>query len=161
MMDFIAPYLTLVALVVGLASGGAGAWWVQGNRLDAVKADYSTFVATTKAQGELAKQAAAANIQNDINAKEAADHDYQTALDSLRADNLRLHNTSAAIRIVPPASPSAASPDTACFDRAQLEQSLRAFAGGVEALLGEGDEAVIGLAAGREWVADRAKKDPH
>ena len=102
------------AFALGLASGAGSAWTVQGWRLDAVQAKYDGFVATTKAAGEAAKKLADATTAEDKRKKESSDHEYETRIAGLVADNQRLRDARARSGYVPAGS---RSPNLACFDR--------------------------------------------
>lgn len=146
-------WIAVGAVMLGLASGAGGAWWVQGLRLDAVQAEYDGFVATTKAQGEAAKKLADAKAAEDKRIKDNSDHEYQITLAGLRADNQRLRDARASSRIVPAAPAGSRSPGLACFDRAELEQALQRLDDAISGLIGEGDADAVGLNAARSWVA--------
>jgi len=151
------PWALAALFALGLAFGGSGAWWVQGQRLDAVKA----FVATTKAEGEAAKKLADATAAEDKRIKESSDHEYQITLAGLRADNKRLRDARAGSRIVPAAPAGSRSPGLACFDRAELEQALQRFDAGIAGLFDEGDTDAVGLNVARSWAASiRAGMSP-
>jgi hypothetical protein len=145
-------WLVIAAFVIGLSSGAGGAWWVQGLRLDAVQAEYDGFVATTKAQGEAAKKLADATATEDKRKKESSDHEYQTTIASLRADVKRMRDARAGSRFVPAAPAGSRRVDLACFDRAELEQTLQQFDEAVTGLIAEGDADAIGLNVGRSWA---------
>lgn len=138
-----------IAFIVGLSSGAGGAWWVQGLRLDAVKA----FVATVKAEGEAATKLAEATAAEDKRKKESSDHDYQTTIAGLNADIKRMRDARASSRIVPAAPAGSRSVDLACFDRADLERTLQQFDEAVTGLIAEGDADAVGLNVARSWAS--------
>ena len=141
---------TLVALfALGLSSGAGGAWWVQGLRLDAVQA----VVATTKAQGEAAKKLADATAAEDKRKKESSDHEYQTTIASLRADVKRMRDARAGSRFVPAAPAGSRRVDLACFDRAELERTIRDFDTAIQGLVDQGSADAVGLNVARSWAA--------
>lgn len=145
-------WIALIALVIGLALGIGGAWYIQGLRLTAVKSEYSTFVAKVEAEGKVAKERAESQAAEDKLRKESSDHVYQTTIDYLRADNQRLRNDRARGSYVPAAPATAQRPDLACFDRTELEQALRQFDKEVSGIVDEGSEATITLDAARSWA---------
>lgn len=147
-------WLALGAFALGLASGAGGAWTVQGWRLDAVQAKFDGFVATTKAEGEAAEKLADATAAEDKRKKESSDHEYQSRIASLTADNQRLRDARARSGYVPAAPAGSRSPGLACFDRAELEQALRRLDVEVSGIIAEGDADAVGLNAAREWAAD-------
>jgi hypothetical protein len=158
------PWALVALFALGLAFGGSGAWWVQGQRLAATQARFDGFVGTVKAEGEAAKKLAEAKAAEDKRIKENSDHEYQIALAGLRADNQRLRDARAGSRIVPaaPAAPAGSrSPGLACFDRAELEQALQRFDAGISGLFDEGDTDAVGLNVARSWAASiRAGMSP-
>ena len=146
-------WLALGSFALGLASGAGGAWTVQGWRLDAVQAKFDGFTATVKAEGDAAKKLADATAAEDKRKKESSDHDYQTRIAGLVADNQRLRDARARSGYVPAAPAGSRSPELACFDRAELEQALRRFDEGVTGIIGEGDADAVGLNVARSWAA--------
>lgn len=146
-------WLVIAAFVIGLSSGAGGAWWVQGLRLDAMQAEYDGFVATTKAQGEAAKKLADATAAEDKRKKESSDHEYQTTIASLRADVKRMRDARAGSRFVPAAPAGSRRVDLACFDRAELERTLRDFDSAIQGLVDQGSADAVGLNVARSWAA--------
>lgn len=146
-------WLVIAAFVIGLGSGGSAAWWVQGLRLDAVQAEYDGFVATAKAQGEAAKKLADATAAEDKRKKESSDHEYQTTIASLRADVKRMRDARAGSRFVPAAPAGSRRVDLACFDRAELERTIRDFDTAIQGLVDQGSADAIGLNVARRWAA--------
>lgn len=148
------PWKLVALFVIGLSSGAGGAWWVQGLRLDAVQAEYDGFVATTKAQGEAAKKLADATAAEDKRKKESSDHEYQTTIASLRADVKRMRDARAGSRFVPAAPAGSRRVDLACFDRAELERTIRDFDSAIQGLVDQGSADAVGLNVARSWAAD-------
>ncbi len=143
------PWALAALFALGLSSGAGGAWWVQGLRLDAVKA----FVATTKAEGEAAKKLADAKAAEDKRNKESSDHEYQTTIARLDADVKRMRDDRARSRFVPAAPAGSRSVGLACFDRADLERTLQQFDEAVTGLIAEGDADAVGLNVARSWAS--------
>jgi hypothetical protein len=143
------PWSLAALFALGLAFGGSGAWWVQGLRLDAVQA----FVATTEAQGEAAKKLADATAAEDKRKKESSDHEYQTTIASLRADVKRMRDARAGSRFVPAAPAGSRRVDLACFDRAELERTIRDFDTAIQGLVDQGGADAVGLNVARSWAA--------
>ena len=146
-------WLMAAAFVVGLGSGGSAAWWVQGLRLDAVQAEYDGFVTTTKVEGEAAKKLADATAAEDKRKKESSDHEYQTTIASLRADVKRMRDARAGSRFVPAAPAGSRRVDLACFDRAELERTIRDFDSAIQGLVDQGSADAVGLNVARSWAA--------
>ena len=147
------PWALVALFALGLSSGAGGAWWVQGLRLDAVQSEYDGFVATTKAQGEAAKKLADATAAEDKRKKESSDHEYQTTIASLRADVKRMRDARAGIRYVPAAPAGSRRVDLACFDRAELERTIRDFDTAIQGLVDQGSADAVGLNVARSWAA--------
>lgn len=145
-------WLALAAFTAGLVSGAGPAWYVQGLRLDAVQSAFDGFVSTTKAQGEAAKKEAEAKAKADRQLKESSDHDYQTTIAGLNADIKRMRDARAGSHIVPAAPAGSRSPGLACFDRAELERTIRRLDSGVSGLIEQGDADAVGLNTARAWA---------
>lgn len=143
-------WLYVIAAVVFLTLGAA--LKIQTSRLDSVKAEYTGFVSTVKAQGEIAKKAADIKAQQDKQLKEQADRENQSTISSLHADIKRLRNARTSGSFLPPAAPSAKSPDRACFDRTLLESAIRTLDSEVSVLVESGDEARVNLDTGKKWA---------
>lgn len=143
------PWALAALFALGLASGAGGAWWVQGLRLDALQA----FVATTKAEGEAAKKLADATAAEDKRKKESSDHEYKTTIASLRADVKRMRDARAGSRFVPATPAGSRRVDLACFDRAELERTLRDFDTAIQGLVDQGSADAVGLNVARSWAA--------
>lgn len=145
-------WLVIAAFVIGLSSGAGGAWWVQGLRLDTVQAKYNGFVATTKAQGDAAKKLADNMAAEDKRKKESSDHEYQATIASLRADVKRMRDARAGSRFVPAAPAGSRRVDLACFDRAELERTIRDFDTAIQGLVDQGSADAVGLNVARSWA---------
>ena len=143
------PALILWIAAGAFVSGAGGAWWLQGLRLDAVQA----FVATVKAEGEAAKKLAEATAAEDKRKKENSDHDYQTTIAGLNADIKRMRDDRARGRFVPAAPAGSRRVDLACFDRAELERTIRDFDTAIQGLVDQGSADAVGLNVGRSWAA--------
>jgi hypothetical protein len=147
------PWALAALFALGLAFGGSGAWWVQGQRLAATQARFDGFVGTVKAEGDAAKKLADATAAEDKRKKESSDHEYETTIASLRADVKRMRDDRARSRFVPAAPAGSRSVGLACFDRAELEQALQRFDDGISGLIAEGDAGAVGLNVARSWAS--------
>lgn len=147
------PWALAALFALGLAFGGSGAWWVQGQRLAATQARFDGFVGTVKAEGEAAKKLAEAKAVEDKRIKESSDHEYETTIASLRADVKRMRDDRARSRFVPAAPAGSRSVDLACFDRAELERTLRDFDTAIQGLVDQGSADAVGLNVARRWAA--------
>jgi hypothetical protein len=146
------PWALAALFALGLAFGGSGAWWVQGQRLAATQARFDGFVGTVKAEGDAAKKLADATAAEDKRKKESSDHEYETRIASLTADVKRMRDDRARSRFVPAAPAGSRSVGLACFDRAELEQALQRFDDGISGLIAEGDADAVGLNTARAWA---------
>ncbi|OIR02631.1 hypothetical protein GALL_153450 [mine drainage metagenome] len=153
-------WVFLAGLAVGAIPAGMLAWTVQGWRLEAVKAEFSGFVATTKAQGEAAKKVAAIQHAADVQRMEEANRENSNALATLAGTIKRLRdaNDRAQRSVVPAAPPASSRPDLACFDRAELKRALGSFLAGVaeetRGLLDEGSTCTVNLNTVKRWAQD-------
>ena len=147
------PWALAALFALGLAFGGSGAWWVQGQRLAATQARFDGFVGTVKAEGDAAKKLADATAAEDKRKKESSDHEYETRIASLTADVKRMRDDRARSRFVPAAPAGSRSVGLACFDRAELEQALQRFDDGISGLIAEGDAGAVGLNVARSWAS--------
>ena len=147
------PWALAALFALGLTFGGSGAWWVQGQRLAATQARFDGFVGTVKAQGEATKKLADATAAEDKRKKESSDHEYQTTIASLRADVKRMRDARAGSRFVPAAPAGSRRVDLACFDRAELERTIRDFDTAIQGLVDQGSADAVGLNVARRWAA--------
>lgn len=152
------PWFLVTTLALGLVVGGGAAWYVQGLRLDAVKAEYAAFVSTTKAAGVAATKAAVQAAAADKLNKEKTDNELKTTIVRLAADNDRLRNSRAGRGYVPAAPAGSSRTDLACFDRTELESALRQLDEDLSKLFNEGDTDAVSLNAARNWAAGLRKQ---
>lgn len=145
-------WIALGAFAAGVTVGGGAAWTVQGWRLDAVKAEFKGFVDVTRILGEEALRARMIREAADQKRQEQADAENKRTIDAFRADIKRLRNARAGSRFVPAAATSASRPDLACFDRADLERSIRGFDLGVQGLVDEGSATTVNLDTAKVWA---------
>lgn len=142
-----------VLFILGLIVGALLAWFIQAERLTALQAKFDRFVQIVKTEGEDAQKISEAKDAENKRIKEQSDHEYQTSLDKLRADNQRLRNSRSRQSILPPAPTNSKSTDLSCFDRNDLESALQRFDSGVTELVDEGDENTLSLNTAKEWAA--------
>ena len=156
MLDLIPAEYKLAALLAGAlactAAGAAGAWTVQGWRLDAAKAKHATFGAQVKAAGEAAAQAAKIQESNDKQRKEQSDAENKRTLDSLHADIKRLRDARAGSGFVPAVPAGAGRSDLACFDRAELERTVRTLDTRLQRIVDQGSAATVNLDSAKFWA---------
>lgn len=147
-------WIALGAFAFGVLSGGGTAWKIQGWRLDAVQSKFDGFVATTKAFGEAAQVASDKTKAEDKRRQEKANHEKDTTIAKLLADNKRMHIARSSSNFLPPASAVTLRPDRACFDRAKLEQSIRELDLGLQGITEKCDIARVTLDSAKKWAAE-------
>lgn len=143
----------------------SGALWIQSKRLSneqeghaQTKAEYAAFAALTAAMGRAAKEKAEKQEAADKARKEKADELHARAVATLndRITRLRRERDSTPKRIVPPAPTTTSRPELACFDRPELERSIRgdldAVRGEIRQLADEGSKATIELDGVKRWA---------
>ena len=119
-----------------------------------------SYQLAVRAVGQAQEERTAANIKTDKANKEATDRAHKTKLAAANrfanalADQLRKAPSGG---FVPAAPAGAPSPDRACFDRSQLDGALRNFAADTAGLIAEGDRAIIGLDASKNWITNQRK----
>lgn len=138
------------AVVFALMSA---AIWIQTARLDHCVENHANFVADVRAKGEAAKAEAERQKLQDFLNKERADGAYMVEIDSLHARLKRLRDGRGGGNAVPAAPAGSASPQgQACFDRTELERTIRGLVAGVRGLVDEGSEIEAALKTAREWA---------
>ena len=155
MFELARPPMWIISLAAGLLGAGC-AWYVQGLRIDAVQAEFDGFVATTKAQGEVAAELALKRTAEDKRKKELIDNVYNLSLASLNADIKRLRDARSSGSFVPAATAGPGSTSSACFDRVELERTLQQLDSEVSGLIAEGDESALALNVARLWASDQS-----
>ena len=141
--------LVLLAIAFAAVSAYAGfEHWRAGKW----EKDYYTLEADVKAKGEVAKAQAKAKEAEDKQKKEAADAENAKTVIALTADNERLRQQRATRSYLPPASPGAGKPETACLNRADAERAIRDFVEGAGRLAEEGDRAIVDLNTDKRWA---------
>lgn len=125
---------------------------VQTHRLHASEKAFSAFRAQVKAEGEAAEKRAQERIKRDLQAKESTDAQNR----KLRAANDALSRSLLDARTsrgyLPAPAPGTASPDRVCFARTEFERTIRELDEQVSGLIGEGDQARIGLDSAKDWA---------
>ena len=77
----------------------------------------------------------------------------QTTIAGLNADIKRMRDDRARSRFVPAAPAGSRSVDLACFDRAELERTLRDFDTAIQGLVDQGSADAVGLNVARSWAS--------
>lgn len=142
------PLSWIAAGILALSVGGY-IW-----HSEATKTNFAQYKARIEALAQAREAENAREVLRQAKNKERTDAEHDRRLRDMRAANKRLRDELSA-SFVPAASPSSTNPDRACFDRGELDRALRDFAQGVQGLVEEGGEAVIGLDAARDWVRSR------
>ena len=146
----------LIACAIAASVGFGAAWKWQASRVAAVQTAYDMFKGGVAALGKAAEVAAAKQRLHDAKNKERTDEEYNRRdLSNKRVVTGLLDVIRTGGSFVPAAGPDAGDPGRACFDRAKLDGALREFAGDAAKLAGEGEAAVIGLDAAKQWRRGR------
>jgi hypothetical protein len=153
MLDLLNPYKLLACAAIAAAS------WLHGchHGGQTATAELAQFQATVKAQGEAAQAAADKQAKADELKKEQADEENTRTIADLRRTAERLRLDRAASGYLPPAPASARSPETACFDRPQLERAIAELDSGLQGITRQGDEARVNLDTTRRWAQPRTE----
>ena len=129
-------------------------------------AEFETFKVKVAAEGEIARQRAAAITAHDELLKEEADHDHQVALDKLRADVGRMRDErdrASGSRLSAPAAPTA-EPNRVCFARDKLDLALRELDKELLGIVEVCSTAIISLENAAAWAKalnhDQARTRP-
>ena len=142
-----------VALGMGVTMLALGAYAkIQTSRLDAVKAEYASFVAQVKVLGEEAERKAKQKEAQDKLRKEKSDAETKTAIAGFRATIKRLRDADASSRFVSPAPAGSRSPQIACYGRERLNQEISGFTREATDILAELGAAAVELNGAKEWA---------
>lgn len=144
-------YVAAGAAVLILAMGGLA--WLQTSRLDALRKEYAEFKGGVEALGRAAQAEADRKEKADKLRKETVDAENAAALATLASTVQRLRNASAGRSIVPAAPAATVRPDLACFDRAELERTLREYRSEIRGLADEGAACAVNLDSAKRWAA--------
>ena len=151
------PILALLAnrlVIAGLAFALLGAWGAWNRyQFNAVTAEYESFKVSTKAAGIAAQQAADARIAADKVRKEQSDEKLNKRIATLKSDNVRLQRNSSASSLPAPAPDSKCPSGLACYDKGELEQTIRQLDAEVSQLVDEGSEISLRLDTAIRWAA--------
>lgn len=154
-------------LVLALGAGVK----IQTSRLEACKTSAAAFVASVKAQGELAaKEAARVDLAN-RKAMEVANGEYAKVkgdLASTYAAYRKLRNDNTARRTLPEAPRVAGNADRTCYRSADVIRAVDAFEAGLSESFGiletgipqiteQGDSARVRLIGAMKWATSLAR----
>lgn len=141
-----------IALVAAAAFGAAKMHAWDQNRYDALRGQFEKFKDQAEALGLQAKKDAKAKEASDKERKANADKENAAALAALAGTVRRLRAQRAHSNIVPAAPATAARPELATFDRAELERALRVFTSEVQGIADEGSAATVNLDSAKRWA---------
>lgn len=146
-------WLVLGATV--LFAGMSSVIYVQHLRLKACKAEYATFVAKVKTQGEAAKEAAKKQADDDRKAKEKSD--AQNKRD--RANLTALYNAYRSMReqrarsgYLPAPAPGSPSPERATVNRSEFNRAMEYLDERGQGIAEKGDGYRVDLDSAKEWA---------
>ena len=149
-------------LLIVLAGAAVGLWYAY-QTIDSrgyargkaeVQAQFDTFKNETAEMGRKAQAAVDKRAADDQARKEKADvenKDLRRELD-VRRKQLRDKRARPGGSLVPAPRAGAPSAEAITFSRSKLDRALREFETGVEALVGEGAEAVVDLNTAKKWA---------
>ena len=152
---FIFPGMTTIYGAIGaiiVIAGLGEALKVQTHRLALSEAAYDSFVAQTKALGDVQNEKVKAADQLHASIVKEKDHENSALHDKLSTTSKRVRDTNTRGSLVPQNPAGSASPNLACFDRAEFERALGDLAGQLRAGADEGAAAAVGLDAARRWA---------
>jgi DNA repair exonuclease SbcCD ATPase subunit len=157
---FIVSMMGWATIIATVAAVGMGiALKIQSARLESakqetkeVKAQFNQFKTEVAELGRLAQARTDARIAEDKKRKEKADAESKKLRAERSALARRLRDERARTSFVPAAPAGSTSPERAAFNRAALERALQRLDAGVSELVAEGDDAVAGLNAAKEWA---------
>lgn len=127
-------------------------------RVVAIQAEFDKFKGGVAALGEKAKEEALRKELEDKQRKEKADEENRSTVDNLnaRVSQLRRERDAARSSIVPPSPSGSKCPEgQACFDRAELERTLREHRQAVRGLVDEGSAVTVDLNTAKTWAQSR------
>lgn len=149
-------YAGVGVLVLALGAGVK----IQSSRLETCKTSHEAFVATVKAQGELAaKEAQRVNLANQ-KALEAANHEYaktKSDLASSYAAYRKLRNSGSGSRNLPEAPAVTSGANRTCFDSAKFAGAMGVIETGVPNIIEQGDVAKSRLIGAMKWAESLSK----
>ena len=159
---FIFPGMTTIYGAIGaiiVIAGLGEALKVQTHRLALSEAAYDSFVAQTKALGDVQNEKVKAADQLHASIVKEKDHENSALHDKLSTTSKRVRDTNTRGSLVPQNPAGSASPNLACFDRAELDSALREFSRATSELAIEGESATIDLDTGKKWIQEISSAD--
>ena len=125
--------------------------WVQTNRLESTKQAFQSFVIQTKVIGE--KQNNETKLENARLIQKVKEANDETITLRTKFDGVskRLRDNSTSRSYLPAATSSTSRADLACFNRAELDSTIRSFTREVSELVIEGESKSIDLDIAKNW----------
>lgn len=139
-------WIALGFMVISLFAG------CEHKRAEHWKEKHQSFVAHVKAIGEDQERATKRKIREDQLAKEKANEENRRSVATLNATISRMRAERARTGILPPIPPGSPSPESAAFNRVELERTLREFTESAAGLAEEGDRAIVDLNSAKKWA---------
>lgn len=118
-----------------------------------VKRDQANLVASLESQAAEQERRNKDTAEKQKAAKEQADADAKRNTQQLHRTIARLRDDAKRSPILPATASCAGKPETAAFDRAELDRALRDFEEGVTGLIAEGQQATVELDSVKAWAA--------
>ena len=158
--SIISPYIFrivagLVLFVVGTYLG----YTYQKAKTDLVKAQFSGFVEQTKIIGKQAQKNAIEKEKSDQAIKEKVDVENIRISSAIRVDARQLRDARSRGNFVPIKPTGSGSPETACFNRAKLEQAIQRLDDRISGIIERCDDAVVGLDTAKRWSSSLKMSD--
>jgi hypothetical protein len=118
-----------------------------------VKSDQANLVASLESQAAEQERRNKDTAEKQERAKEQADADAKRNTEQLHRTIKRLRDHAKRSPILPATASCAGKPETAAFNRAELDRALRDFEEGVTGLIAEGQQATVELDSVKAWAA--------
>jgi len=149
----ILPWWWRWALLAALCAASAGFGYVKGldHNSDKIASLQGQIEAATAIGLQAEKRTEAINKKT-AEIKKEVDHENTATHTADHADSARMRNIRASGSFVPIRSGTSGSPEETCFDRGKLESAIQRFDDGASRVVGKGEDAVIDLNTGKEWV---------
>ena len=137
-----------IAIIVCIAIflGGMLAGWLPAHN------KYIEFKSSVEQAGRDQAAQSKATDERNKRIKEENDAQRKTLLAANADLSRKLLDKRANSGYLPKASPTSIHPDRACFDRDQLDATIRFFDAGVQSLITEGDNYRIGIEVAKDWA---------
>lgn len=121
---------------------------------DIARAEYSDYRRDVAVAAQAAAEQALKKTIADEKRKEEADEENMRLQRSLADATRKLRDARAASSFVPATASCPSRPESACFQRADLERALRELDQEVQRLVDEGSRAVVELDTVKRWAQE-------